>query len=65
MDAEMSEIIVDFLGKNPRKISPIDFNRSEITFVVVLVWNYWSSCRVNMKVQNFNYRNLYPWTYQI
>ena len=32
-----------FQGKNPWKILPIDFNRSEITDIVLLVW---SSCRV-------------------
>ena len=35
-----------FQGNNPRKNLPIDFNRSEINHIVVLVWNFWSSFRV-------------------
>ena len=45
-----------FQGKNPWKILPIDFNRSEITDIVILVWNSWSSCRVhNPLFQNYHF----------
>ena len=37
MDAEISEIFADFQGKNPRKIPPIDFNRSEISDISISV----------------------------
>ena len=37
MDAEMSEIFEDFSRENPRKLSPINFNRSEITDIAILV----------------------------
>ena len=33
-----------FQGKNPRNILPIDFNRSEITDIVVLVRKFSSGC---------------------
>ena len=40
VDAQMSKIFADFSSKNPRKISPIDFNRSEIIDIVILVRNW-------------------------
>ena len=36
-----------FQGKYPRKIPPIDFNRSEISDVSISVRNFWCSCRVS------------------
>ena len=42
-----------FQGKNPRIIPHVDFNRSEITDIVILVRNWWCSCRVNTK--HFHY----------
>ena len=37
VDAQMSKIFIDFQGKNSRKIPPIDFNRSEITDIVISI----------------------------
>ena len=39
VDAEMSEIFADCSRENPRKIPPIDFNRSEINDIAILVQN--------------------------
>ena len=35
VDVQMSEILMDFAREKSQKILPIDFNRSEITDIVV------------------------------
>ena len=60
VDAEMSEMFADFSRKSPRKIPPFDFNRSEITNIVILARNYCSSRRVQLIVTSENCKRIQP-----
>ena len=48
-----------FQGKNPRKIWPIDFNRSESTDIVILVPNWCCSYRVYPHDLTYNFYHLH------